>query len=98
MNLSAAGMATASLDAVGWISTVLLWILIAAAIVLAIVAIRLVMAKTRVLLGSARPNRQQPFSFSVSASTGATRNASPVPPENPHAPGSPGVGTPRVRV
>jgi hypothetical protein len=89
-----AGFAT--LDAVDWVSAILLWALTAAAIAFLVAVTRFVLAKTREL---ATHDSTKPVAAAVSSSVGAPnhKSASPVPPENPHAPPTPAYGNPRAR-
>ncbi|GAB3038412.1 hypothetical protein GCM10027052_17130 [Parafrigoribacterium mesophilum] len=96
MNLGVFQAGLAASDAVDWVSAVLLWILEAAGIVFLAAATRFVLAKTREL---AKHDSTKPGAVAGPSSTIAPnhKSASPVPPENPHAPPTPAYGNPRVR-
>jgi hypothetical protein len=89
--------AVSDFDAVDWVNTIAVWVVLIALTVFLIAATSLVVAKTRQLRGDR--HSQQPVAVAVSNSNGAPnhRNASPVPPENPHAPPTPAYGNPRVK-
>lgn len=96
------GMAkTAILDPQGpisWIAAILLIALLLALLVLAVTLIRYVSTRTQMLR---QENEKPPTPVNVSVSSTSFmpdhRTAAPVPPENPHAPPTPPVGTPRPR-
>jgi hypothetical protein len=96
MDLGAIQAEFATFDAVDWVGTILLWILTVAGIVFLVAATRFVLAKTRELT---KHDSTKPVTAAVSSTVGAPNHmsASPVPPENPHAPPTPAYGSQRVR-
>lgn len=86
----------AASDGVDWVSAILLWILVVAAIVFLAVATRFMLAKTHELT---RHDSAKRGAAAAPSPVGAPnhRSASPVPPENPHAPPTPAYGNQRVR-
>ena len=90
--------AVSDFDAVDWVNTLVVWGVLITLTVFLIVATRFVVAKTRQLRGEGR-SRQSVTAAKSATANGAPnhRMASPVPPENPHAPPTPAYGSPRVK-
>lgn len=90
--------AVSDFDAVDWVNTIVVWVALIALTVFLIAATRFVVAKTRQLRGVGRSKQSVTAAMSATANGAPNhRMASPVPPENPHAPPTPAYGSPRVK-